>query len=538
MVFAAAISCTKNTDPPGGTGSGGNGNGNPTDSSSNSTSLAYLGTSGRLNYNKFANQGETNKDNILPDFSHAGYMGGGVALPDVPVVKTINPVAGDNWQNIQQAINEVSNLPANSAGFRGAVLLTVGLYAVEGTLKIEKSGVVIRGSGQGSDGTIIKATKKAEHNLIEVNGSGSGLGELTATRTKITTSYLATGATTFTVQNPAGYAPGDNIAVERTPNNEWLTELDMVQYGWTISDYTVSHERRIVAVSGNKITINIPIVDPLQDRYGGGHIVKINMTGRISQSGVENMRLVSDFVSPTDLNHGWNGVRLRRAENCWVKQVTAQYFGNSCVTLSSQSVFNTIEECAQLDPKSPIEGGYRYSFSIEGGSFNLFQRCFTRAGRHDYVTGARLQGPNVFLDCYSTDTHNDAGPHQRWATGTLLDNIHAGEIHVENRKASGTGHGWAGAQTLFWNCLSYKGDVSVQSPKGAMNWAIGCTGLVKQGNGYFESWGVPVDPRSIYLAQLQDRLGSLAVTRTTTTQQRNGNIFNQLRDWAGNGKLQ
>ena len=32
----------------------------------------------------------------LPDFSHAGYKGGGVALPEVQTVSTISPVKGDN----------------------------------------------------------------------------------------------------------------------------------------------------------------------------------------------------------------------------------------------------------------------------------------------------------------------------------------------------------------------------------------------------------------------------------------------------------
>src|SRR5258707_509538 len=43
-------------------------------------------------------------DRIM-DFSFAGYMGGGVALPDVPVVKTVKPTGGeDDTETIQKAI--------------------------------------------------------------------------------------------------------------------------------------------------------------------------------------------------------------------------------------------------------------------------------------------------------------------------------------------------------------------------------------------------------------------------------------------------
>ena len=504
----------------------------------NTTSLVYLNSSNKLAYHKFANEGETNKDNVIPDFSTAGYKEGGVALPDVPVKKTIVPVPGDNRLNIQNAIDEVKNLPQDANGFRGAVLLQAGTYEVEGTLIIDRSGVVLRGAGQGLTGTIIKATKKTQHNLIEVNGSGSGLAEVGGTRKKITTEYVPTGAMSFAVESAAGFTVGDNIAVYRVPNQAWIDLLDMAQYGWTPGGYDINFERKITAINGNTVTINAPVVDPMQTKYGGGYIFKTNVTGRISNSGVENIRLVSYYLNNDDELHAWNGIEMNRAEHCWVKQVTAQYFGYACVSLSNMSVYNTIEECAMIDPKSETTGGRKYSFNLEGGSsFNLFQRCYTNGGRHDYVTGSTVPGPNVFLDSYATNTKADIGPHHRWATGVLFDNIEGGQIIVQNRKAMGSGHGWAGAQTMFWNCKSPAYDIKVESPKGAMNWGIGCTGAKKNGAGYWESWGAHLLPRSLYIAQLNDRLGSAAVNNVTTAGQRNGDVFGLLKVWAGDGKL-
>jgi hypothetical protein len=61
-----------------------------------------------------------------------------------------------------------------------------------------------------------------------------------------------------------------------------------------------------------------------------------------------------------------------------------------------------------LDPKASISGGRRYSFVVAGRSNqNLFQRCFTRDGRHDYVLKGKIPGPNVFLDCVATEANND-----------------------------------------------------------------------------------------------------------------------------------
>ncbi len=74
--------------------------------------------------------------NRLPDFSYAGYEGGGVALPVVPVKVAVSPVGGDNTANIQNAIDTVSALTTDANGFRGAVLLQPGTYTIAGALAI------------------------------------------------------------------------------------------------------------------------------------------------------------------------------------------------------------------------------------------------------------------------------------------------------------------------------------------------------------------------------------------------------------------
>jgi hypothetical protein len=75
------------------------------------------------------------------DFSYAGYMGGGVSIPLIPVMITVSAVAGDNSAAIQKAIDEVAQMKMVN-GFRGAVLLKPGTYDCENTLTINTSGVV------------------------------------------------------------------------------------------------------------------------------------------------------------------------------------------------------------------------------------------------------------------------------------------------------------------------------------------------------------------------------------------------------------
>ena len=108
-----------------------------------------------------------NGDKIM-DFSYAGYMGGGVAIPSVPVKFTLSPSVGDNSDAIQNAIDEVSKMRIVN-GFRGTVLLKPGRYDCERALKINANGVVLRGSGSAINGTILNLTGKP-HACIEVRG--------------------------------------------------------------------------------------------------------------------------------------------------------------------------------------------------------------------------------------------------------------------------------------------------------------------------------------------------------------------------------
>lgn len=152
------------------------------------SSLVHEDMDGHLVYETYANQGQTNSVNILPDFSHCGYMGGGVAIPDVPVVKTLSPGNRGDTQMIQDAIDYVSSLSPDANGFRGAVLLTAGRYQVASTLTIAADGVVLRGQGQDVLGTVLEATGAYVYDVIKVIGSG-GYAEQNHTVRSITSSY-------------------------------------------------------------------------------------------------------------------------------------------------------------------------------------------------------------------------------------------------------------------------------------------------------------------------------------------------------------
>lgn len=137
------------------------------------SSLVYM-NGGSLAYTPFAMEVQTNAVNTIPDFSFCGYMRGGVAIPDLPVRVTLTPSGGDDTPAIQAAIDFVEGLPADTNGYRGAVLLAAGCYQID-QLFIEEGGVVLRGEGQGLDGTVLNAMLPVQHDVISIRGGGSGL---------------------------------------------------------------------------------------------------------------------------------------------------------------------------------------------------------------------------------------------------------------------------------------------------------------------------------------------------------------------------
>lgn len=502
----------------------------------NAESIVYEKADGKLGYTA------DERGNTIPDFSRAGYMGGGVKLPEVEVRLELEPKTGDkdDTARIQKALDKVCRLKPDKSGFRGALLLKKGLFRVNGTLYIKASGVVLRGEGQGDNGTVVLGTGTEKRDLISV-GEKLEITEIPGSRRKIADAYVPWSSHSFSVKSTKGYSVGDQVIVYRPSTKKWIRDLGMDRIverrgtkQWKAGEYDLHFERTITAINGKKITLDAPVMNALEEQYGGGYIYRYKQKGRLQQVGIESLRLVSEYEkgNKEDEKHAWRGVGLEAVSNSWVRNLTTVHFSH-CVTIQKDSIFVTVQDSACIDPISIIRGGRRYPFAING-QYSLVQRCYSRDPRHAQATGSRVRGPNAFLDCLTEKPHNDIGPHHRWAIGTLWDNLKGGQMRVQDRGNLGSGHGWAGAQQVFWNCKAWQ--LCVQQPPTAQNYAIGCTGKTYGGRfkdrpwGYFESHGKHVKPRSLYLSQLKDRLGEAAVANISTEEQRKGPIYQKLKE--------
>jgi hypothetical protein len=481
------------------------------------TTLVSIGANSKLIYTADA------KGNTVPDFSAVGYQNGEVPIPTVAVVKTIMAISGDNRVSVQTAIDQVAAMPLDANGFRGAILFKTGTYNISDVISITASGIILRGEGFNGSGTNVIATKTAQHTLFDFAGV-SGTTKVTSTAKNITDTYLPFGKKQVTVASGHSFVVGDKVYVHRSPNTAWivllkmdiLTNYDPLATNWTASSYGMYSDRKVTAVSGNVLTLDAPIMDVIDPTYSTGEVLKYT-DARIEKCGIENMRISSVYASATDENHAWEAVSFGNTINSWAKDVEAYYFGYSAVHVLSTSSWITVDNCKMLDAKSIIDGSHRYSFNVDGQRC-LVQDCVARNGRHDFVTGSRTCGPNVFYNCSATLQQNDIGPHHRWATGLLFDNVTGnGDMNVQNRLILGSGHGWSGGQVMYWNCNAAK--MIIQDPEGdATNWAIGCiaptiTGVgdaITEPIGVVQSTGTHIVAiPSLFQKQLSDHLTAI-----------------------------
>src|SRR4030095_16711755 len=73
------------------------------------TSLVYPGVDGKLVYVA------DSLGNKIPDFSNAGYKGGGVPIPHVQIKAIVWPIPGDNSARLQNVIESISSLPPDAS---------------------------------------------------------------------------------------------------------------------------------------------------------------------------------------------------------------------------------------------------------------------------------------------------------------------------------------------------------------------------------------------------------------------------------------
>ena len=467
---------------------------------------------GRLSY---TSDGEQNR---IPDFSYAGYRYGQASIPAVAQVVRLTPATGDQTARIQAALDQVGARTPDARGIRGAVVLAPGTYEIRGTLRVHKSGVVLRGDGDGasaSTDTILRATGDTPHQrAVVVLGSGNGTWTETTPRTNITTSFVTVGSLSFQVASAAGFAVGDNVVVRHPSTQAWLDAVDRggTNPDWTPGMIDIVYNRRIRAISGTTVTLDAPVYNGLDRSRSQSYLAKIT-SNHITEAGVEDLRIDIVTAGGEDENHAWNGVNVNGAQDSWVRNVTALHFGYAGVRLDA-AVRVTVEDVQALDPVGIRTGGRFYNFAANPRTqLVLFKRCHGTDGRHGLVSNGQSSVSGiVFYRCTLNGGHDNEAGHRHWTQAVLFDNVvesGSGSLKLINRGDWGTSHGWGSAHSVAWG---FNKGMYVQKPPTAQNYGISAAGSFPTNfawpgaQGFVEQRAGTLVPASLYEAQLCDRL--------------------------------
>lgn len=466
---------------------------------------------------------------VLPDFSRVGYQWGDKEIPKYKVKTVLEAPAdgADATAMIQAAIDAHEG--------EGAILLKKGRYNVSGTIYLNKSGLALRGEG---NETVIYGTGKEQRTLLEFGPKNKRVIDYKH-RTRVTGDYTPVGQMYVTVAKPALFKKGDRVAISYFMNDQWIHDIKMDQIPmsksgntvqWQAKDFRFHWERIITDIEGNKIYLDNPIVMGLDRKYGDIYFAVCSWE-RISESGVENIMFDTEYdpevVTPrtashrrgelhqSDEAHAWTAIKAFSIEHCWIRNVSSKHMGFGLAHLTGGTKNVTVENCHCYEPISIIRGNRRYAFHMAGSQLCLFRDCTCEYDRHGFATGARTNGPSVFLNCTLTNAEQEVGPHLKWANGVLYDNLVTdGHLAVQDGTNGGNGHGWRGANFYLWNCEA-KGIVCQSPWVSAKSYAIGCVGEQMLGMDYKENldrpqgvWisaGKHVKPKSLYEYQLAER---------------------------------
>ena len=457
-----------------------------------------------------AKAGKEKQVYIPMDYSTCGYHASETAIPDVANAVYVECSDGDMHDILQKAIDYVSSLKPDKNGRRGAVLLGAGTFNIDKPLRICASGVVLRGSGQDKTTIIKRGIDRGALLYIEgdMNMDGGDTIAIDGTKTPA-------GATTLTIASAKGLKTGDRIRIVRPSTREWIESLgcydfggDLDYTGWKPGDIDITWDRTIVSATGNDITIDAPITTTLDAKYGGGFVVTGHNRGEITECGVENMTLASEHNqwNPKDEDHCWDAIWMDNTRDCWVRRVNFRSFAGSAVNIQKNTSRITVEDCIASEPVSEV-GGWRRGVFITRGQQTLIQRCVSRKGIHDFAAGFCAAGPNAFVQCEGEESLGFSGSIGSWAAGLLFDivNIDGNDIAFKNLEQFQFGTGWNTANSMLWQCTGstlwcYSPDADNRSS------ANGCWGTLT-GNAEWTSSNEHVQPRSLFYAQLEKRVG-------------------------------
>ncbi len=454
----------------------------------------------------------------LPDFSFAGYHGGGVALPELPVAASVKDFGalGDGRTDDSAAFRQ-----ALAATAKGAILVPPGRYVLKSQVVIDKSGVVLRGAGIGKTVLVIPQSLEQLHGAKSVDKTKSswafsgGFIEFrgAAKSQKLTTvsAPARRGERQLVLKSATGLVPGTWVRL--LMNND--PELGRVAHaGQAAAAETTRREvknfcdrvMQVVAVDGQTVTLDRPLRLEVRPEW---QAELWSWKPTLEEAGIESLSF--EFAGTPKRPHlqeeGFNAIQMHGVTNCWVRDV--EVIDADIGVIASNSRFCTVQGFQARAVKRNGRGDTgHHALWATGKSQDCLFTGFRLATRyvHDLTVEGGANG-NVFERgegvAIDFDHHSNA-PYEN-----LFTEIQAGSLRrLWNCGGRADRGPHSGARTTFWNIGGKPGEKPPAVPDWPQINVVDLAGGVAKPNQnqWIETCPGGITPANLYRAQLQHRL--------------------------------
>lgn len=356
-------------------------------------------------------------------------------IPTAPIAVSVTDFGAtgngstDDAGAFQQAID---SLP----GSGGVVYAGAGLYKLRSTLRL-RDGVVLRGAG--SDATYLDFDLGgASASAIEIVGwdYGSWRG---------VSGGFQKGSNKLTLSDTSGITAPMFAEIQQTNDADVMYTKPEWNVSW--ADNSVGEMVRIVAVSGNTVTLE----SPLNISYQAGLNPILRTHDLVERAGLERLN-----IRRLDNGNG-DTIRINHAAYPWIREVESQTTGRSHVSMSA-SYRCEIRDSYFHDAQNISEPGRGYGVSLDLHVTDcLVENNVFKALRHSMMVQLGANG-NVFGYNYSLDSVFPYGVPEDISIHGHYPFMNLFEGNVVDKIGVGDWWGPAGpGNTMVRNCVKTEG---------------------------------------------------------------------------------
>jgi len=448
---------------------------------------------------------------FIHDFSYAGYHRGEAPIPTaiagLHVSVTDAPYNADPTGSadatlaIQQAIDDVGMQGG------GVVFLPPGTYRVKpqqsqdtAALYIKHDGVVVRGAGRAATFVFNDETMMRGRSVVRITPSQTASWWYDDGDEVVLSTDADNRATTVELADASAYAVGDWIVLRADATAAWVAEHNMTGL-WDASLVRGPMAlRKIVAIAGDVVTLDIPLRYPLLTRDAARvlrartHLHEVGLEdfsigGREhpGSTGWGDTDYSQQGTSAYDVHGAWL-IKMLSVVDGWVLRIGSYRpsvnGGNYHSVSNGIHLFHTrnvtVADSVISHPQYEGGGGNGYPFLLQG-SDNLIDNCAVVSARHAYSLKSMTTSGNVLRNSSSSDARYGTDFHMHLAMSNLIDNVTMNGDYIDaTYRPYGSAHGYTTTQTAIWNTrgLAYHLDKDFIVDSRQFDWglAIGSRG--------------------------------------------------------------